>query len=483
MKIILPELGEGINDVEVTELIVDKNSVIKKDDILMVVESDKASMEIPSEVSGTITEVFINKGDTINPGDNLFELDSKSDTEINTQDTSQKNDLVEKKEEILNSELINTKNQEYSNDLSNQSVTNNQEEIEVNKVQTMFNSPKTSPLATPSIRKLAREIGCDLENIIGTGKNNRITREDVLNHVKQKVNPNNINETVPSDSNQELSQDFNMPKTVSDHKNQEMSQDTNAPKSVSANNNSNSIKPNTIDENLFLKYGPIIKESFNKVREVTAKRMSESWTTIPHVTHFDELRVDHLIELKKDLESIKKGIKVSFLSFILKALTKTLQEQRIFNSTPDIANNVLIMKEYINIGIAADTPKGLVVPVIHNIDKLSTKKINDQIFDLSKKAKDAKLTPEQMSGGTFTVSSLGGIGGKFFTPIINKPEVAILGVSRIYKKLYLDKYGLTKEANILPFSLSYDHRIIDGADAARFCNLFKSLLGNLETFD
>ena len=141
------------------------------------------------------------------------------------------------------------------------------------------------------------------------------------------------------------------------------------------------------------------------------------------------------------------------------------------------------MKEYINIGIAADTPKGLVVPVIHNIDKLSTKKINDQIFDLSKKAKDAKLTPEQMSGGTFTVSSLGGIGGKFFTPIINKPEVAILGVSRIYKKLYLDKYGLTKEANILPFSLSYDHRIIDGADAARFCNLFKSLLGNLETFD
>ena len=211
--------------------------------------------------------------------------------------------------------------------------------------------------------------------------------------------------------------------------------------------------------------------------------MTDSWISIPHVTHFDEIDIDHLIDLKKELESVKKGIKVSYLSFILKALTKALEEQKIFNSTPDIDNSVLIMKEFINIGVAADTPKGLVVPVIHNIDKLSVKKINDQIFELSQKAKDGKLTMEEMSGSTFTVSSLGGIGGKFFTPIINKPEVAIMGISRMYKRVVLDKYGLTKELNMLPFSLSYDHRVIDGADAARFCNLFKSLLTNLETFD
>ena len=440
MKIILPELGEGINNVEVTEILIQNNSQIKKDDVLMVVESEKASMEIPSELSGTIKQVLINKGDTINPGDEIFEIISDSNNEIkdNEKDNSIDTDIKSEDLNQINKTSSLTEDSEKDEDTEQKPASNQNIERET----TLSNNIK---LATPSIRKLARELGCDLNAILGTGKNNRVTREDILDHVKEKVVPQNNN----SDMNKKYP----------------------------------SKPKDSIDEKSFLDYGAITKKSFNKVREITSKRMTDSWTTIPHVTHFDEIETDHLIKLKKDLESIKEGIKVSFLSFILKALSKALKDNRTFNSSPDVDNNVLIIKEYINIGVAADTPKGLVVPVIHNIDKLSLKKINDEVFRLSKKAKEGNLTIKEMSGGTFTVSSLGGIGGRFFTPIINKPEVAIIGISKMYKKLTLDKYGLTKEVTVLPFSLSYDHRIIDGADAARFCNSFKKLLSNLSTFD
>ena len=431
MKITLPELGEGINNVEITDILVEKDTQIQKDDVLITVESDKASMEIPAELSGTITKVLINKGDSINPGDSLFEIKTESNSETKT------NDLPEP---IVIENEIKT---DIEADTEPPIVEKENVQKETLNI-TIDEPPKSSiKLATPSIRKLARELGCDLDLISGSGKNNRITHEDVMSHVKRKVtNPNST-----------------------------------------ATNNDTKKKTDRIDEKSFLEYGAITKKSFNKIREITAKRMTESWTTIPHVTHFDEVKIDHLINLKREIESIEKSAKVSFLSFIIKALTKTLTEYKEFNSSPDIENKVLIIKDYINIGVAADTDKGLVVPVIHNANNLSLKKINDTIFNLSKKAKEGNLNIKEMSGGTFTVSSLGGIGGRFFTPIINKPEVAIMGISRTYKKTTLDKYGNYKEDSILPFSLSYDHRIIDGADTARFCNLFKKLLSDLKTFD
>ena len=491
MKITLPELGEGINDVEITELLVEQNSTIKKDDILMVVESDKASMEIPSDISGTIKGVLVNKGDTINPGDNLFEITTDSSLDSNSppkrDSAKDSTDEDKKNKESDNSSILNRQVSISENDSRisenklNVHMENHSDSSETQINNVLNDIPK---LATPSIRKLARELGCDLESIVGSAKNNRITREDVLNHANQRINTNDFNKSSSIDnfSNQIQDENFDEQKNTATQKVQIETESLNQAKSI-ANYNETPLKPDIVDEKLFLKYGAITKKSFNKIKKVTATRMTDSWTSIPHVTHFDEIDIDHLIDLKKELESVKKGIKVSYLSFILKALTKALKEQKIFNSTPDIDNSILIMKEFINIGVAADTPKGLVVPVIHNIDKLSVKRINDQIFELSQKAKDGKLTMEEMSGGTFTVSSLGGIGGKFFTPIINKPEVAIMGISRMYKRVVLDKYGLTKELNMLPFSLSYDHRVIDGADAARFCNLFKSLLSNLETFD
>ena len=491
MKITLPELGEGINDVEITELLVEQNSTIKKDDILMVVESDKASMEIPSDISGTIKEVLVNKGDTINPGDNLFEITTDSNLNSNTAPTKDlakdSTDEDKKNKESENSSILDEQvniNKNNSRNIKNQLNVHMEGKSDSSEPQ-IDNALNDIPkLATPSIRKLARELGCDLGSIVGTAKNNRITREDVLNHANQRINTDDFNKSSSVDNYSHPGQDENSDEqnNAAIQKVQIETESLNQAKSVPSYNDT-PLKRDIVDEKLFLKYGAITKKSFNKIKKVTATRMTDSWISIPHVTHFDEIDIDHLIDLKKELESVKKGIKVSYLSFILKALTKALKEQKIFNSTPDIDNSVLIMKEFINIGVAADTPKGLVVPVIHNIDKLSVKKINDQIFELSQKAKDGKLTMEEMSGGTFTVSSLGGIGGKFFTPIINKPEVAIMGISRMYKRVVLDKYGLTKELNMLPFSLSYDHRVIDGADAARFCNLFKSLLTNLETFD
>ena len=210
--------------------------------------------------------------------------------------------------------------------------------------------------------------------------------------------------------------------------------------------------------------------------------MHHSWSSIPHVTHFDEINVDHILDLKKEIELISNN-KVSILSFIIKALTKTLSRMDTFNSSVDMANEVLIIKKYINLGVAVETPKGLLVPTIKNAEKKSLKQINSSILDLSSKARTGKLSPDELSGGTFTVSSLGGIGGKFFTPIINHPEVAIMGISKAYTNVELNKDNFPINRTILPFSLSYDHRVIDGAEAARFCNLFKetlSYLNNLE---
>ena len=419
MNIILPELGEGIESVDVTEVCVKKGTLVKKDDVLLVVESEKASMEIPSESPGKIINVLIHKGDAIKPGDKLFEIDGSENLES-----------TDKKVETLKEDIVlETQDEKES------------PKQPVNPPAPPQNS-SLSIIATPSVRKLARELGCDLNDVIGSEKNNRITKEDVLNHLKSSTSSNITFNTKDPDKSSSI-----------------------------------------IDEKQFLKFGSIEKISFNKIRSITAKRMHYSWTNIPHVTQFDEIKIDHILNLKKEIESISKGGKVSILSFIIKALTKTLANMNSFNSSVDMDNEVLIIKNYINLGVAVETPRGLLVPTIKNADKKSLKQINDSVFDLSSRARSAKLLPEELSGGTFTVSSLGGIGGKFFTPIINHPEVAIMGISRAYKSIDLDKHNFPIKTTILPFSLSYDHRVIDGAEAARFCNVFKNILADLNNLE
>ena len=441
MNIKLPELGEGIDSVEVTEILVKKGSSVKLNDILMVVESDKASMEIPSDKSGAITDILISKGDSINPGDIIVKLDEDKDSNQNHQNEIKLDE--DEPEKNLNEPEKNLNEPEKNLNEPEKNKNNNQI---IGKQNTNLDNSH-GVVATPSVRKLAREMGCDLNMIIGTEKNNRITKEDVLTHVKLLSINKNSNDS-SKDSN------INTPREIS-----------------------------KINEKDFLKFGSIQKVAFNKIRSITAKRMLDSWTSIPHVTHFDEVKINHLLELKKQIELLEKNKKVSILTFIAYALIKTLSKMNDFNSTPDIQNDVLIIKNYINLGIAVDTQKGLLVPNIKNAQEKSLKQLNDSIIDLSLKARKGALKPEDMSGGTFTISSLGSLGGKFFTPIINHPEVAILGVSKAFSSVDIDINNVPVKNKILPFSLSYDHRVIDGANAARFSNLFKDIITNLNTLN
>ena len=438
MNIKLPELGEGIDNVEVTDILVKKGTSVKENDVLIVIESDKASMEIPAESAGTIIDILINKGDSLKRGDIIINMDIEEES---GQALTANKDEAEPNEQ-LKEEIKKENNKPIEENLDKTEPPIKNAEEKPNKIL----DESYGVIATPSVRKLARELGCNLNNIIGSEKNNRITKEDVLNHVKSSLQNNQI---VKSDK---------------------------AP----AQKKESSLK---INEKDFLKFGPIQKVSFNKIRSITAKRMLESWTSIPHVTHFDEVKINHILELKKQIDILEKNKKVSILTFIAYALIKALSKMNDFNSSPDIENDVLIIKNYVNLGIAVDTPKGLLVPTIKNAHAKSLKQINDSIIDLSSRARSGSLKPEDMSGGTFTISSLGSLGGKFFTPIINHPEVAIMGVSRAFTSIDIDHYNVPIKNKILPFSLSYDHRVIDGANAARFCNLFKDILTNLNNLE
>ena len=368
MNIKLPELGEGIDNVEVTDILVKKGTSVKENDVLIVVESDKASMEIPSESPGTIIDILINKGDSLKPGDTIIKMDIEGESDqVLTADKDEAEPEQELKEEIKKEKVEN-----------NESICSIEENLD--KIETTIENVPEKPnkilsesygvIATPSVRKLARELGCDLNNIIGSEKNNRITKEDVLNHVKSSLQNNQIVKSDKAPSQKEE-------------------------------------KSSKINEKDFLKFGPIQKVSFNKIRSITAKRMLESWTSIPHVTHFDEVKINHILELKKQIDILEKNKKVSILTFIAYALIKTLSKMNDFNSSPDIENDVLIIKNYINLGIAVDTPKGLLVPTIKNAHAKSLKQINDSIIDLSSRARNGSLKPEDMSGGTFTISSIG----------------------------------------------------------------------------
>ncbi|MAV64604.1 MAG: dihydrolipoamide acetyltransferase [Pelagibacteraceae bacterium TMED124] len=453
MNIILPQLGEGIDKVEVTDVFFSKGDSVKFNDILIVVESDKASMEIPIEESGTIAQILIAKGDLIKPGDIIAEI-------TNDTTSTDKDDLNDSK----NKNPENNSITEEGAPIKEQDITENDR---LNTPEKLNSFKKTIDIiTTPSVRKLARELGCNLNNITGSEKNNRITKQDVLEYVKKNVEEKKM--TSPNQIEDESKSDNYSNQSNPDHK---------------VKKTHNEKTDSKINEKQFLKFGSIEKVMFNNIRKATSEKMTKSWNTIPHVTHFDEVPIDYILNLKQEIQSATDSNKISILTFIIKSLIKTLTVMRNFNSTIDIENDILIIKNYINLGIAVDTPNGLVVPSLKNIEKKSLKEINDSIIQISNKARTKKVSIEDLSDGTFTISSLGGIGGKFFTPIINYPEVAIMGISRIYTKLGLDYNNLPYETKILPFSLSYDHRVIDGAEAARFCNLFKKNITNLSSHE
>lgn len=418
-RVPVPDLG-GAKDVEVIEVQVAKGDLVEKDDTLIVLESDKATMEIPSPVSGHVKSVLVNLGDKLSEGDNIAEITTVDEPESRSETVVQKAaDAVRQERKPEPGKPPQVKATEQS--LSEEQVTNLNAKVH----------------AGPAVRKLARELGADLTRVNGTGPRNRILKEDLHAYVKAQVQ--------------------------------------------SAQTGSASVGglPG-IKLPDFSAYGEVEIRAMDKIQRVTAENMQASWLSIPHVTQFDEADITDMEIFRKQQknEGDRRGIKLTPVAFLLKACAYVLDALPQFNVSIDLQNAQIIQKRFIHIGIAVDTPSGLVVPVVRNVNQKTLWELAEECQNLASKAKDKKLMPADMQGGCFTISSLGGIGGTAFTPIVNAPEVAILGVSKSqYKPVY--KGGSFEPRLMLPLSLSYDHRAVNGADAARFTSLLSQVLNDL----
>tara|TARA_B100000214_G_scaffold251470_1_gene184881 strand:- start:266 stop:1540 length:1275 start_codon:yes stop_codon:yes gene_type:complete len=408
----VPNIGE-FKDVEVIEIIVKKGQEIKKNDPLITIESDKSSVEIPSSHDGKVTTINLNIGDKVSEGDQILEIELKD---------NQEETLIENKEKQL-PKKDNIKEKKIEVETDNRSK---------NIIVTDF-SKKTA--ASPKVRKFARELGVDISKVEGSERLGRVTESDVKSFVAKK-SPRNIEKTSKKDEIIEL-------------------------------------------EYPHSEFGQIELKDIPRVKRLSSKYLMNSWTNIPHVTNHDEADITELEEFRTSLTDIYTGEKkkITPLAFIVKALTASLKKFPNFNSSIDeIDKGKMTLKKYYHIGIAVDTKHGLMVPKLRNADNKNISIIGSELKKLSDQCRSLKIDKKELFGGSMTITSLGGIGGSFFTPIINYPEVAILGVGKSQKKqIFINGKFITR--TMLPLSLSYDHRIIDGAEAARFNNDLKDNLG------
>ena len=399
-------------DIEVIEVLVSVGQSISKNDPLITIESDKSSVEIPSTFEGKIKSVNIKIGDKVSEGDLILLLTSNEESK---EDIKQK---TKTQKEVLEIKPVEQKKIEE-------------------KVNNHFNEKNNSgiSLASPKARKFARELGVDINQISGSERQGRVLESDIKNFISSKINKiSNKRETQVKKITSEFSH--------SD-------------------------------------FGKIEVKDLPRVKKLASTYLVNSWTTIPHVTNHDEADITEMEEFRTSLTDIYTGEKkkITPLAFIIKALVASLKKFPSFNSSiDDIENGKMTVKKYYHIGIAVDTPHGLMVPKIRNADNKNISLIGKDLKEVSELCRNLKINKKELFGGSMTITSLGGIGGSFFTPIINYPEVAILGVGKSYKKqLFIN--GKFVPRTILPLSLSYDHRIIDGAEAARFNNDLKDNLG------
>ena len=416
----LPELGENIESADVTKVLVKAGDKIEKDQIILEIETDKATIEVPSEFAGTVKEVFIKDGETAKVGQIIFTFVGSESGQAPQKDELPKAEPQTKEELTPVPKAIEKKVK------SEKAVLPRREEI----------AKRIAP-AAPSVRRFAREIGIDIHQVNGSGPGGRISVEDVKAFAK------NINENL----------------------------------SKSGTGAAFAINTEPLPD--FSKWGEVNIQPMSNVRKKTAEHLSYAWATIPHVTQFDKADITELEKLRKQFAPKVEtaGGKLTVTAILLKVIAAAMTKFPQFNASVDMGNKSIILKKYINIGIAVDTEKGLLVPVIKDIDKKNIIQLSVELSEISKKARDKKITIEDLQGGNFSISNLGGIGGTYFTPIVNSPEVAILGVSRgSYEPIYKD--GEFVPRLMLPLSLSYDHRVVDGADAARFIRWVSEALEN-----
>lgn len=416
----MPDIGEGIHEGEIVKWFVKPGDKVQEDDVLCEVQNDKAVVEIPSPVEGTVEEVLVGEGTVATVGQVLIKFDAPGYEDLVFKgDEDEESAPEEVKEEAAQPETTNA-------------APAAQVEVDENR----------RVIAMPSVRKYAREKGVDIRQVAGSGDNGRVLKSDIDAFVSGGA-------PVAQQATQAVNE----------------SAETTA------------AAPTPIPEGQY----PETREKLSSIRKVIAKAMVNSKHTAPHVTLMDEVDVTKLVAHRKKFKEVaaNKGIKLTFLPYVVKALTSALREFPALNTSLDDATDEIVHKHYFNIGIAADTERGLLVPVVKDADRKSIFTISNEINELAGKARDGKLAPDEMKGASCTISNIGSAGGQWFTPVINHPEVAILGIGRIAEKPIV-KDGEIVAAPVLALSLSFDHRMIDGATGQNALNHIKRLLNDPE---
>ncbi|KRU16868.1 MULTISPECIES: dihydrolipoamide acetyltransferase family protein [Bacillus] len=432
----LPDIGEGIHEGEIVKWFVKPNDEINEDDVLAEVQNDKAVVEIPSPVKGKVLELKVEEGTVATVGQTIITFDApgyenlqfkgseeegEAKTEAQVQGTAEAGNEPEKKE-VAQEEAAAT-------------GAGAQEQVDAD--------PNKRVIAMPSVRKYAREKGIEIYKVAGSGKNGRVLKEDIDSFVN---GGSAAQEAAPQAA--------------------ESAKEEAAPKAAAAA---------PVLEGEF----PETREKMSGIRKAIAKAMVNSKHTAPHVTLMDEVDVTNLVAHRKQFKQVAadQGIKLTYLPYVVKALTSALKKYPVLNTSIDDKTDEVVQKHYYNIGIAADTEKGLLVPVVKNADRKAIFEVSNEINELATKARDGKLAPAEMKGASCTITNIGSAGGQWFTPVINHPEVAILGIGRIAEKAVV-RDGEIVAAPVLALSLSFDHRMIDGATAQNALNHIKRLLND-----
>ena len=446
--ILLPDVGD-FSDIEIIEILVASGDQVDEEQSIIVLESDKATMEIPSPFSGTIESLKVKVGDRVNEGDEIATIsaDGGGESKAAANDVpAAADDGNDAADAAAAADEPQAAAEPAAEEPPPAAETAPRSDVAPGKIQRPHPGAASGEAlpsgqvihASPSIRRYARELGADLEQVIGSGPKGRILKEDVKAFVKSAM-------------------------------------------AVSAGSGATGgVQVSSAPAVDHSKFGEIETVPLSRIKKISGAHLHRSWVTVPHVTQFDEADITELEAFRKSLakEAEKKSVRMTPLIFLMKAVVCALREYPDFNASLDAGGENLIMKKYFHIGIAVDTPNGLVVPVVRDVDQKGLFDLAGELGEISVRARDGKLSPTEMQGGCFTISSLGGIGGTYFTPIVNAPEVAILGVSRSkMQPVYID--GEFKPRLMLPLGLSYDHRVIDGAQAARFTSFLSQVIADI----
>jgi len=435
-EIKLPEIADNIDVATVVSIHVSVGDKVSQDDSIAEMESDKAVFDLPTDASGTIKEIKVKEGDEVKVGQVVLTVetsDGGEEKEEKEVEDKAKDKAEEKEDKAKDKAEEKEAKAKEEKEKAKAEVEDKEKGAEVEEEEDEKTSGGREVAAAPSIRRLARELGVEIHKVEGTGPYSRITAEDVKAYAKSIIKQ--------SGSKTAIQDDYKLPD--------------------------------------FSKYGDIERQPMDKIRKITAENMTASWQTIPHVFQFDKADVTDLETFRKKYEKVveKEGGKLTVTAILLKITAMALEKFPKFNATLDFNNKEIIYKKYIHMGVAVDTERGLLVPVIKDVNKKTITELSVELGEMAEKARNKKIMPDDLQGGNFAISNLGGIGGTGFTPIVYRPNVAILGVSRsTTEAVFID--GEFKPRMVLPLSLSYDHRLIDGAEAARFLRWICEALEN-----